>query len=65
MIRFISVLAIDYCKEQPCKNGSCLNIPAGFLCKCGSDYTGNLCETGICCFVYDHNAFMIFLNFKV
>ena len=40
-------LAIDYCKDKPCKNsGLCASNLFSYTCTCPSGTTGKTCETG-------------------
>lgn len=46
-ILFLFVLDIDNCIGIDCLNdGSCLDFPEYYICKCAQGFEGNHCEAG-------------------
>ena len=41
---------IDYCKSNPCNNGTCWSGMNGFNCTCTTGWTGSNCSQGQNCF---------------
>ena len=37
---------INYCKEDPCVNGECVNGVGTYKCECYIGYTGETCDAG-------------------
>ena len=47
MIKFLSIVKIDECLSNPCVNGNCTDMVAGYTCHCDVLFTGLHCDVRV------------------
>ena len=46
---YFSSSEVDHCSDSPCKNnGTCENLPNGYICSCSEKFKGQNCEGFTC-----------------
>ena len=60
MFHNVITTAVDYCHDDPCVNGICINGITNYTCNCIGGYMGTNCSKGI----YDMNFEIIFGEFN-